>query len=138
MNTLSERLRRAIAEEEPRLRAISDQTTGTVPGRPGAWSGKEELGHLIDSATNNRVRIVKGALEGRYAGPGYDGVGWVEIGGYSAMEWRALIDLWKMLNEALAASIDRVPAELLSAECRIGDAPAVTLEFVIDDYILHM
>jgi hypothetical protein len=54
------------------------------------------------------------------------------------MEWRALIDLWKMLNGALAAAIDRVPAERLSAECRIGDAPAVTLEFVIDDYILHM
>jgi hypothetical protein len=34
--------------------------------------------------------------------------------------------------------LERIPEDRLKAECRIGDGPAVTLEFVIDDYIRHM
>jgi len=34
--------------------------------------------------------------------------------------------------------LDRIPPDRLSAQCRIGEEPAVPLEFVIDDYILHM
>jgi hypothetical protein len=60
------------------------------------------------------------------------------MGGYQEMPWSTLIDLWKALNQALVAVVERVPAERLSAECRIGDAQPVTLEFVVDDYILHM
>ena len=137
MSSFSSRLQRAIAEEDPRLRAISDSSAGASP--PGdAWSKKQELGHLIDSVTNNRVRFIKAALEGQYVGPSYDGRGWVDLGGYAAMPWGDLIGLWKALNQALAAMLDQIPADRLAAQCRIGDGPAVTLEFVIDDYILHM
>lgn len=137
MSSFSSRLQRAIAEEEPRLLAISDSSAGASP-QGDAWSKKRELGHLVDSATNNRARFIKAALEGQYAGPSYDGVGWVEMGGYGAMPWSDLIDLWKALNLALAVVLDRIPADRLSAQCRIGEEPAVLLEFVIDDYILHM
>ena len=137
MSSFSSHLQRAIAEEEPRLRAISDSSAGASP-QGDAWSRKRELGHLIDSATNNRVRFIKAALEGQYVGPSYDGVGWVELGGYAAIPWSDLIDLWRVLNQALAVVLDRIPPDRLSAQCRIGEAPAVTLEFVIDDYILHM
>jgi hypothetical protein len=136
MSSFSSRLQRAIAEEEPRLRAISDSSAGAPPGN--AWSKKCELGHLIDSATNNRVRFIKAALEGQYIGPSYDGDGWVDLGGYAAMPWGDLIDLWKALNRSLAAMLDRIPAGRLLAPCRIGEGQTVTLEFVIDDYILHM
>jgi hypothetical protein len=137
MSSFSSRLQRAIAEEDPRLRAISESSAGAgLPG--GAWSKKQELGHLIDSAANNRVRFIKAALEGQYVGPSYDGRGWVDLGGYAAMPWADLIGLWKVLNQALATLLDHIPADRLSAQCRIGDGPAVTLEFVIDDYILHM
>lgn len=138
MSDMAQMLRRAIAEEEPRLRAISDPSAGISPDVPGKWSRKQELGHLIDSATNNRVRIAKAATEGQYAGPSYDPVAWVELGGYAGMSWSVLIDLWKMLNEALGVALDRVPPRRLEAECRIGDAQPATLRFVIEDYILHM
>jgi hypothetical protein len=137
MNSLAQRLQTAIIEEERGLRAIPEASTA-AKSKPAAWSKKQELGHLIDSATNNRVRFIKAALQGAYAGPSYDGNGWVAMGGYHEMPWSTLIDLWKALNHALVAVVERIPDERLSAECRIGDAQPVTLEFVIDDYILHM
>src|ERR1017187_10154923 len=117
MSSFSSRLQRAIAEEEPRLLAISDSSAGASP-QGDAWSKKRELGHLVDSATNNRARFIKAALEGQYAGPSYDGVGWVEMGGYGAMPWSDLIGLWKALNLALAVVLDRIPADRLSARPR--------------------
>ena len=150
MNVLAQRLRTAITEEERGLRDIPEASAGAMP-KPAAWSRKEELGHLIDSATNNRVRFINAALHGAYAGPSYDGNGWVAMGGYQETPWSNLIELWKASNLlstyferpafrilALAAVIERVPDERFSAECRIGDAQPVTLEFLIDDYILHM
>lgn len=134
---LSQSLRENIAAEEPRLRSISDEAASAAP-RPGAWNKKQELGHLIDSATNNRVRFVKGALDNGFTGPSYDAEGWVSIGGYNEMRWASLVDLWKALNEALAVALDRIPPDRLAAQCRIADAQPVTLQFLIDDYVLHM
>ena len=137
MTSLSIRLQNAIAAEEPLLRAISDHSAQTKPA-PGKWSKKEELGHLIDSAVNNRVRFVKATLEGHYTGPGYQQDVWVELGGYADTPWTRIINLWKMSNEALAGLVGRIPAEKLSAPCQVGNDGPVTLEFLIDDYILHM
>ncbi len=133
---LSQPLRETIAAEEPRLRAMQHEAAARV--RPDAWSKKQELGHLIDSATNNRIRFVNAALQNEYSGPSYDGDGWVALGGYDEMQWSALVDLWIALNQALAAVVDRIPPERLSAQCRVGNAQPVTLQFLIEDYVLHM
>ncbi len=138
MNNLSERLQSVVALGEPRLRSIADRPGSVIAPKGDAWSRKETLGHLIDSATNNRVRFIKAALEGKYVGPVYDGVGWVKLGGYEEMEWSDLIVLWKTLNGALANVLERIPREKLAAECRVGDLQPVTLGFLIEDYILHM
>jgi len=134
---LSQSLRETIAAEEPRLRAIPEQSASATP-TPGAWTRKQELGHLIDSATNNRVRFIRGALENGFSGPSYDGDGWVAIGGYNEVTWASLIDLWKALNQALVRVVDNIPPDRLSAQCRVADAPPVTLQFLIEDYVLHM
>ena len=134
---MAQRLQAAITKEERGLRDIPE-ASAAAKSKPAAWSRKQELGHLIDSAINNRVRFINAALQGSYAGLSYDGNGWVEMGGYQTAPWGSLIDLWKASNLALAAVVERVPNERLSAECRIGDAHPVTLEFLIDDYILHM
>jgi hypothetical protein len=137
MTTLANSLRELVATEGPRLRAISEDAARTRPGGAEGWSRKQELGHLLDSATNNRVRFVRGALEGGYDGPSYDGDGWVAMGGYSEARWSDLVDLWCALNVALAAVVDRVPPERLPAQCRVGGSQPVTLEFLIEDYMLH-
>ena len=137
MNEFAERLRRAVENEEPSLRAIADPSASNSPGET-RWSKKQELGHLIDSATNNRVRFARAALDGRFEGPPYDSRGWVELGGYAQMPWAEIVDLWKALNLALATLISRIPEEHRRAECRIGESFSASLEFVVDDYIQHM
>ncbi len=138
MSSLPDRLFRAVVNEEPNLRALTERSAAGRSGESEGWSRKQELGHLIDSATNNRVRFVKAALEGQYSGPSYDGIGWVELGGYAEMSWTDLVDTWGLLNMAIVALLKRIPQECLSAQCRIGDADPLTLEFIIEDYILHM
>ena len=137
-HSLAQGLLETIAREAPRLRAITDQDAQTRPGGSDGWSRKQEIGHLLDSATNNRVRFIAAALEGRYSGPTYDGVGWVEIGGYAHAPWTDLIDLWESANHALATAVSNIPEKQLSAPCRIGAHETVSLHFLIEDYILHM
>ena len=137
MNKSAEHLRRIVTREEPLLRAIADSFADASPGAQ-RWSKKQELGHLVDSATNNRVRFTKAALEGQFEGPSYDARGWVELGAYAQMPWGDLVDLWKALNIALATLLSRIPEERWTAECRIGESPPAPLECVVDDYIQHM
>jgi DinB family protein len=138
MDNLSQRLRTAIAATEPKLRAITEATASDRPGGGDGWSRKQELGHLVDSAANNRIRFINAALAGEYTGPSYDGHGWVALGGYADMPWADVVGLWTALNRALAMVVERIPAGRLAAPCRIGSDDAVTLEFVIGDYIDHM
>jgi hypothetical protein len=137
MHDFAERLRRTVAHEEPLLRAITDSSADASPGEK-RWSKKQELGHLVDSAINNRVRFVRAALDGRFEGPSYDSGGWVELGGYGQVQWAELVDLWKALNIALAPLVSRIPEEQWTAQCRIGESLPASLEFVVDDYIQHM
>jgi hypothetical protein len=135
---LAIRLRKVVEEESRKLRAISEGESRTRAAGGVGWSCKQELGHLLDSATNNRVRFVMAALHGEYTGPTYDATGWVDLAGYADTPWAELLDLWEKLNSSLAAAVQRIPDARLNAKCRIANAEPVTLEFLIADYILHM
>src|SRR5580658_969741 len=101
---LSQLLRRAIDRELPNLLAASD---GTV--KPGGWSRKEELGHLIDSAATNHIRFVLASTDGEFRGQGYAQDKWVEAHGYQDMQWQQLVDFWYQYNSLLAHLIERIP-----------------------------
>jgi hypothetical protein len=96
------------------------------------------LGHLIDSAANNHVRFVRGALEGPFQGPGYAQDGWVKLHGYADMQWESIVNFWFAYNQFLVNLVGRIPEQQLAAECSIGTNDPVTLSFLIDDYMLHM
>jgi hypothetical protein len=134
---LARRLTQIIDREAPNLRGKTDEQA-SVPRAPGKWCAKEELGHLIDSASNNHIRFVAAALDGRFQGAGYAQDDWVRLHGYGAMPWPQIVDLWLAYNRLLSGLLHRIPESRLRAECFVGAAPAVTLEFLIDDYILHM
>jgi|SRR5208283_664893 len=134
----SQRLLAVIAEAEPRLRAMTEASAGAAPPDATGWSIKQVLGHLADSAINNRVRLIGAALQGEFAGPSYDGPGWVKLGGYATMPWRDIIDFWKDLNQSLAVVLDGIPVERLTASCQIGNRGPVTVEILIGDYVAHM
>ena len=78
---LSQLLQRAIDRELPNLLAVPDATI-----RPGGWSHKQELGHLIDSAANNHIRFVLASIDGEFRGQGYAQDKWVEAHGYQDLE----------------------------------------------------
>lgn len=135
---LGKRFSETIREHASKLRAIAEQQTSTRAGGGEGWSRKQELGHLIDSATNNRVRFIVAALSRNYAGPTYDGNGWVDLGGYADSSWSDLVELWTRQNQALARVVERIPDQVLNTPCKIGENEPVSLEFLIIDYLNHM
>ena len=113
------------------------QALADVPWRKGGWTRKEIVGHLLDSAANNRQRFVRGAIDGEYAGPKYAQEAWVAAHGYASQSWDILLSWWIVEHEILAAVVDCVPEGRLEARCVVGDDAPVTLRFLIEDYVSH-
>ncbi len=130
-------LRQTIDRELPWLRALSEQDAAKAPLKPGAWTRKQELGHLIDSAANNHLRFVLASVDGEFRGLGYAQDKWVEAHGYNDLPWQDIVELWYRYNLLLAHLIERIPEERMGNRCVIGWG-VNTLGFVIEDYVLHM
>ena len=118
------------------LLAISPALADT-PWREGGWTRKQILGHLLDSAANNRQRFVRAATEGTYVGPKYAQDAWVAAHGYAGMPWDTLVRWWQAEHDILAAVVDRIPEDRLGANCKVGEDEPVTLRFLIEDYLRH-
>jgi hypothetical protein len=124
-----EKLRAALLALSP---ALAD-----VPWRVGGWTRKLIVGHLLDSAANNRQRFVLATIDGQYTGPGYAQDAWVAAHGYVDAEWETLLRWWLAEHQILMAVVDRIPEERLNASCVVGDDAPVTLRFLIEDYVHH-
>jgi hypothetical protein len=132
-----DRFTTVLAAATARLRMISSAEAASR-SKPGAWSKKEELGHLVDSAINNYARIIRVQMENAPALPGYQQDAWVERQGYQDRDWLELIALWSALNEHMLAAAARIPSAALARTCTIAGSQPMTLEFVIEDYVDHM
>jgi hypothetical protein len=121
---------------QQRLASVSPSLADT-PWSPGKWTRKQIVGHLLDSAANNRQRFVRAAIQGWYAGPAYEQDGWVAAHGYQSQPWEVLLEWWKIEHQILAAVVDRIREDRLRAACRVGDGAPVTLQFLVEDYITH-
>ena len=108
-----------------------------VPWRDGGWTRKQIVGHLLDSAANNRQRFVRASTDGSYSGPFYNQDAWVEAHGYASLPWQTLLAWWETEHEILKAVVDRIPEERLEVQCLVGDDPPVTLRYLIEDYVRH-
>jgi hypothetical protein len=134
---LGEFFQQRLDQAGARLSAIGEQQAAE-PVRPGGWLRKEVLGHLLDSAANNHQRFVRAALDGHYEGPGYEQKGWVRLHGYSDLSWMSLLRTWRDRNALLARLVERIEEQRLQAPCKIGDGGAVSLQFLIEDYLRHL
>lgn len=117
--------------------------------KPGAWSAKEIIGHLIDSATNNHQRFVRAGSQTDLVFPGYAQDEWVRVQAYDAAPWSALVTLWQMYNLHLARVMAAVPPTVRERKHdthnlhQIGfrpfaaDQPA-TLADLMHDYVVHL
>jgi hypothetical protein len=132
----AEQFKKEISALRDTLASV-DSDLGNVPWRQGGWTRKQIVGHLLDSAANNRQRFVRASIEGQYAGPGYAQDEWVAAHGYARHSWKTLLEWWNVEHDILTAVVDRIPEERLGALCTVGESAPVTLRFLIDDYIRH-
>ncbi|HEY1767506.1 MAG TPA: DinB family protein [Terracidiphilus sp.] len=136
LTELARRFRAELSQVRTGLHAVPADLAN-VPWRAGGWTRKQIIGHMMDSAANNRQRFVRAAAEGRYAGPKYAQEAWVAAHGYARRPWQTLLHWWEVQHELLAAVVDEIPEERLGARCVIGKDAPVTLRFLIDDYLAH-
>ncbi len=144
----AEDLRRTVEDAAPLLSALSDAESAERPA-PGAWSKKETLGHLIDSAANNHRRFVLAQLRDGLDFESYEQEGWVGSQRYNEEPWPQLVALWRHYNLHLAHVMAHAPADKLRREHRLHslnriafelvekEQPA-TLEYLMRDYVTHL
>jgi len=137
MQSIADELIRVVDVAAIELKAISDSDAASKPV-PTAWSVKEILGHLLDSAANNHQRFVRAQQVGELSFPAYQQNVWVESQDYQGRPWLHLVDLWVLYNHHLAHVIRRIPASAAQVICRIGSNEPVTLGFLVEDYVVHL
>jgi hypothetical protein len=103
---------------------------------PNKWSKKEIIGHLIDSATNNHQRFIRGQFEPIPA-IRYDQNKWNEYNFYQELSSKEIIKFWTIYNQHLVEITNRIPIENLSKQIKVGDE-LFTLEFLIIYYVEHL
>lgn len=108
------------------------------PG-PGRWSKKEALGHLIDSAANNHGRFVLAQVAPQPLKLlAYDQDAWVRLAAYQQLPSAELLALWTSYNRFIVHLLAQIPEPALAADCLTPNNNAVTLNWLIDDYVLHL
>jgi hypothetical protein len=137
MNGLADTLIAIVAHVQAQLQGLRDDETAT-PIKPGGWSRKQVLGHLIDSAANNHQRFVRLTLYDTVELPGYEQARWVEAQCYNSRPWSELLWLWSAYNEHLAHLMETAPAAAFTHTCRIDGGEPLTLEFLMRDYLRHL
>jgi len=136
MNESAEQVRQALSQFLPLLKALTEEEVAAQRGQK--WSRKEILGHLIDSAANNHQRFVRAQMTDRLVLPGYEQDVWVTLQQYKSRAWQDLLALWEQYNRHLAHVMDVIPHGRLGTPCVIGNQEAVTLEFIMNDYVRHL
>ena len=106
----------------------------------GAWSAKDIIGYLIDSASNNHQRFIRLQLTDRLTFPDYgqDNIHWVSIQKYQSQSWTDLLDLWRHFNHHLAHVVRSVDPDSLSHVWQVDATTRVTLFDLMTDYGQHL
>jgi len=141
-------LRNAIEKGTTLLERIGDEASRR-PLKPGKWSAREVIGHLVDSASNNHQRFVRALFQDDLVFPGYDQDAWVAAQSYRDAPWRDLIALWRTFNLHIARLMETLPADertRLRARHNLDELAwkpvsrntPVTLDYFMEDYVGHL
>jgi hypothetical protein len=132
-----ERLRFTIRTLPGVLVGFSEAESEERPS-PERWTRKEVVGHLIDSASINHQRFVRGQIASGQEFPGYEQEQWVRVQDYLGVHWPDLIDLWRAYNTHILHVGSRMSEEGKRATCRVGGDAEVTLAGLFVDYVDHL
>ncbi len=134
MQTIIGLLEKIIEDYTPRLRKLSEADFSNKP-LPNKWSGKEILGHLIDSAQNNIRRFVVAQYDDKpYIV--YAQEEWVVAADYQNYPHKDLIDLWVLLNKHLVIILKNIPDRSLTKEVQTGELHSI--RWLAADYNKHL
>src|SRR5436305_5575874 len=123
VDAAADRLAEILASAPARLAKITDEDAARRAG-PDRWAPKEILGHLIDSASHNHQRFVRGQLFSAADLPTYEQESWVKTQNYATEPWPDLINLWLLFNRHLLHVMRTIPEASLKTPMSIGgDAP---------------
>lgn len=101
------------------------------------WSKKEILGHLIDSATNNHHRFIRGQYE-EIPKIVYDQNKWNELNNYQNLDKIQIIQFWLIYNQHILFIVKNINSKKLKNEVNTGSPEYFTLEYLIIDYVNHL
>lgn len=134
-----EKLQFLCSAMPPLLKEI-DEDDFSFKSTPNKWSKKEILGHLVDSASNNHHRIVRGQFENKPK-IAYDNHIWNSGNHYQDMNGVKVISFWIAYNEYLLELVKHIPKEKLVNEVEtgeIGEKNIMTIASIIQDYVEHL
>ena len=134
--TTASRLLAELDAAEPALRGLDEELAGRSRGA-GKWSRKEVLGHLVDSASNNHQRFVRGQAGEPLEQTAYSQEHWVRSQRYAERSWEEIVTLWAAYNRHLAHVIAHIPEERGGTPVRVG-SQEWTLGDVARDYVAHL
>ena len=134
MQTIINQLEKIISDYTPQLQQLNEAEFCYKPS-PAKWSGKEYLGHLIDSAQNNIRRFVVAQHEDKpYIV--YAQEKWVIAANYQNYPLKDLVDLWTLINKHIVIILKNIPEAALSKEVQTGDIH--TIKWLAADYNKHL
>lgn len=132
-----DRLQHYISTVPAALSAYSEEELSVK--RPGKWSRKEVLGHLIDSAINNLKRFTDAqASEQPYIVIRYQQDQLVAVNYYQELPLSHLFGLWQALNQQIFYVTSAISPDKLAIPVLLPDGQSVTLSYLIEDYVAHM
>ncbi len=137
LEEIATELQNIIELYSPLLLQVSEEQS-KIPVAEGKWSRKQILGHLIDSATNNHHRFIRAQLRNHIELPGYTQNDWIRLNAYEKKSWSDVVPFWKVYNEHLVLILSQIPDEVLHNTISLDGKPAMTLQFVAEDYVRHL
>jgi hypothetical protein len=118
------------------LKNTPENITNVKP-EASAWSLKEILGHLVDSASNNHQRFVRLQEGDLYKYPSYHQEFWAQAQQVNTFDWTVLSDLWYSYNLLLLHIIKHIPEDSLQNSWQYEEK-TVTLQWLVQDYFRHL
>ena len=141
-------LRRLVDDYTARLEEVDDGAIHRRPA-PGKWSVAEVIGHLVDSASHNHQRFVRGPRQDALVFDGYAQDDWVAVQRYQDADFGELLNLWRGYNLHLARLMELTPAaerekpyirhnfDQVAFRPMPAGSPA-TLDWFMADYVEHL
>lgn len=141
-------LERTIEVTAHKLASFTEEQTRQVRA-DDAWTRKQILGHLIDSAANNHQRFVRAQFTKDLVFSGYEQEQWVDVQHYADEDWSQMVQLWKSYNLHLVHVASFISPTVLEQERTehnldqiawqtVDKGKPVTLQYFIRDYAGHM